>query len=211
MGEFGYALVEGGLMMVLTAKANVDSAMNSLDDGKNHWSPTGTVVWLTGLSSAGKTTIAEATRVELVARGMKVELLDGDVVRRSLSRDLGFAREDRNENVRRLSFVASLLARHGVTVIVAAISPFREGREDARKACDRFLEVYVNAPLHVCEVRDVKGLYRKARRGEIRQFTGIDDPYEPPLHPDVECHTDRETLSASVAKILQALHVLGHS
>ena len=165
-------------------------------------------MWFTGLSCAGKTTIAEATKKELTAGGLKVELLDGDVVRNSLSKGLGFTKEDRDENIRRIAFVASLLARNGIVVLVAAISPFRETREEARRMCDRFLEVYVNAPLSVCEQRDVKGLYKRAHRGEIHHVTGIDDPYEQPLNADVECRTDVESLPECVGKVLETVNRL---
>ena len=167
----------------------------------------GLTVWLTGLSSAGKTTLSRAVSERLWARGHRVELLDGDEVREHLSRGLGFSKEDRNENVRRIGFVAEMLARHGVIAIVAAISPYREARDELRSRSSNFLEVYVNASLKVCEQRDVKGLYRKARSGEIPHFTGIDDPYEPPLGPDVECRTDRETIVESAEKIVDAIEV----
>ncbi len=165
----------------------------------------GMTVWLTGLSSAGKSTLSRAVYERLWARGHRVELLDGDEVRRHLSRGLGFSREDRDENVRRIGFVAEMLTRHGVIVLVSAISPYREIREELRTRISNFLEVYVNAPITTCEERDVKGLYRKARSGEIPRFTGINDPYEPPLSPDVECRTDLETVSESAAKIVDAV------
>jgi bifunctional enzyme CysN/CysC len=162
----------------------------------------GLVVWLTGLSSAGKSTIGENLAVQLLASGHKVEMLDGDIVRQRLCKDLGFSKEDRDENVGRVSFVAELLSKNGVTVIVSAISPYRSARDEARQRIPGFIEVFVNAPIEVCENRDVKGLYRKARTGQLQRFTGIDDPYEPPLQPEVECRTDRETVDESVQKIL---------
>jgi len=165
----------------------------------------GFAVWFTGLSSAGKSTISEAVYERLWAMGYKVELLDGDVVRRHLSKDLGFSEEDRNENVRRIGFLADLLAKNGVIALVSAISPYRAIRDELRSKIDGFVEVYVNAPLSVCEHRDVKGLYSKARAGVLKKFTGIDDPYEPPLNPEIECRTDRETLAESVAKIMEYL------
>jgi len=171
----------------------------------NPGEPAGLVVWLTGLSSAGKTTIAEAVRARLVERRFKVELLDGDRVRKALSSDLGFTRADRDENVRRIGFVASLLARNGVLVIVAAISPFRAARNDALKTCGNSIEVYVNAPVSVCEQRDVKGLYHRARRGEIAHVSGVDLPYEAPANPYVECRTAQESIIESVAKVLRAI------
>jgi adenylyl-sulfate kinase len=165
----------------------------------------GVTVWFTGLSSAGKSTLSKAVYERLWARGHRIESLDGDEVRQHLSRGLGFSKEDRNENIRRIGFVAEMLARHGVIALVSAISPYREGRDEVRARIANFLEVYVNAPLNICEERDVKGLYRKARSGEIPLFTGIDDPYEPPLSPEIECRTDRETIAESAQKIVDAV------
>ncbi|TBR56874.1 adenylyl-sulfate kinase [Westiellopsis prolifica IICB1] len=169
----------------------------------------GVTLWFTGLSGAGKTTISRAVAEILLSQGHKLEILDGDVVRQNLTKDLGFSKLDRDENIRRIGFVSHLLTRNGVIVLVSAISPYREIREEIQQRIGNFVEVYVNAPLAVCEARDVKGLYKRARSGEIKGFTGIDDPYEPPLNPDVECRTDRETLSESVAKILRKLEELG--
>ncbi len=140
----------------------------------------GLTVWFTGLSSAGKSTICQALYEKLWARGYKVEWLDGDVVRQHLSKDLGFSKQDRDENIRRIGFVAELLTRNGVIVLVSAISPYGSVRDEVRRRIGNFLEVYVNAPLAVCEQRDVKGLYRRARTGELHHFTGVDDPYEAP-------------------------------
>jgi adenylylsulfate kinase len=162
----------------------------------------GGVIWLTGLPSAGKTTLAQRVYEHLEGSGIQVELLDGDSFRLHLCRDLGFSRKDREENIRRLGFVAALLARNGIIALVAAISPYRSAREEVRCSVKNFVEVYVNAPVPVCEGRDVKGLYRKARGGQLKQFTGVDDPYEPPLNPEIECHTDVETIDESVNKIL---------
>jgi adenylylsulfate kinase len=165
----------------------------------------GLTILLTGLSAAGKTTLCQAVARELQARGEAVEILDGDVIRRHLSKGLGFSRADREENLRRIAFVASLLNRHGVIVLVAAIAPYQAARDEMRRMLlGRFVEVYVNAPLAVCEARDPKGLYRQARAGELRGFTGIDDVYEPPTQPEVECRTDREPVEACVAKVLTA-------
>jgi adenylylsulfate kinase len=175
----------------------------------DHQQP-GVTVWFTGLSGAGKTTISRAVEKEVKSYGYKVEVLDGDVVRQNLTKGLGFSKEDRDENVRRVGFVASLLTRNQVIVLVSAISPYREIREEVRQRIGNFIEVYVNAPLEVCEQRDVKGLYKKARSGEIKNFTGIDDPYEPPLNPEVECRTDLESLEESVAKVLAKLRELGY-
>ncbi len=165
----------------------------------------GLTVWFTGLSGAGKTTICRSVFTELLAQGLRVELLDGDDLRRHLNSDLGFSREDREENVRRIGFVARLLARNGVIALVAAISPYRAVRDEVRRTVGNFIEVHVNAPLSVCEERDPKGLYRKARAGEIKDFTGIDDPYEAPLTPEVRCDTDQETLRASTDKVVSAV------
>jgi bifunctional enzyme CysN/CysC len=165
----------------------------------------GMTVWLTGLSSAGKSTLGQSLYDRLWAMGHKVELLDGDTIRRNLCKGLGFSKEDRDENIRRIGFVAELLTRNGVVVLVSAISPYRSIREEVRRLIGDFVEVYVNAPLEVCEQRDVKGLYRKARSGQLPGFTGIDDPYEAPENPEVECRTDLETPQESVDRILRFL------
>jgi adenylyl-sulfate kinase len=165
----------------------------------------GLTLWFTGLSSSGKSTICQALYEKLWARGYKVEWLDGDVVRQHLSKDLGFSKHDRDENIRRIGFVAELLTRNGVIVLVSAISPYGSVRDEVRRRIGNFLEVYVNAPLAVCEQRDVKGLYHRARTGELHHFTGVDDPYEAPQAPDIECHTDRETLAESTATVLNAV------
>ncbi len=163
----------------------------------------GLILWFTGLSGAGKTTLCRGVESALLAQGCRVEVLDSDIVRLHLSPDLGFTREDREENVRRLGYVAQLLKRHGIIVLVAAISPYRRSREAVKEmAQGDFHEIYINAPLPVCEERDVKGLYQKARKGEVPDFTGIDAPYEHPLSPDLECRTDLETVQQSSAKIL---------
>jgi bifunctional enzyme CysN/CysC len=165
----------------------------------------GLTVWFTGLSSAGKSTLSRRVYEQLLSSGHRVELLDGDEVRKHLSHGLGFSREDRTENVRRIGFVAELLTRHGVITLVSAISPYRDVREEMRERISNFLEVYVNATLTVCEERDVKGLYRKARSGNLPRFTGIDDPYEEPLSPEVECRTDLQTIEESVSRIVDAI------
>jgi adenylylsulfate kinase len=165
----------------------------------------GLAVWFTGLSGAGKTTLCLALEPKLRALGYSVHVLDGEDIRQHLSRDLGFTKEDRNENVFRIGCVTRSLIREGVVVLVAAISPYREARSRVREHIGSFMEVYVNAPLETCMQRDPKGLYSRALAGEIRQFTGVDDPYEPPLEPDVECNTDREATDESVAKVLAAV------
>jgi adenylyl-sulfate kinase len=168
----------------------------------------GAVIWFTGLSSSGKTTLSESIYERLWSVGHRVELLDGDEVRLHLSRGLGFSKEDRDENIRRIGFVAELLARQGVIVLVSAISPYREARNEVRSRIAKFLEVYVNAPLRICEERDVKGLYRKARRGALSHFTGIDDPYEPPIDPDIECRTDLETVADCTDRLVAHIESL---
>lgn len=170
----------------------------------------GVTIWFTGLSGSGKSTIAHALEAELRQQGYGLEILDGDIVRTNLTKGLGFSREDRDENIRRIGFVSHLLTRNGVIVLVSAISPYRDIRDEVRERIDDFVEVYVDAPLEVCEGRDVKGLYKRARAGEIKQFTGIDDPYEAPLNPEVHCHTDAETVEESVAKVMAKLMELGY-
>ncbi|MCC6556739.1 MAG: adenylyl-sulfate kinase [Polyangiaceae bacterium] len=170
----------------------------------------GVVIWFTGLSGAGKSTLAGALAPALRAQGERVEVLDGDVVRAHLSKGLGFSREDRDLNVARIAFVAHLLARSGVFVLVAAISPFRAAREAARRAIGDFLEVHVAPPLEECIRRDVKGLYRKALSGELPRFTGVSDPYEPPLSPEVTLDTSRITVDEGAGRVLDALRERGY-
>ncbi|MEO1069446.1 MAG: adenylyl-sulfate kinase [Cyanobacteria bacterium J06638_6] len=170
----------------------------------------GVTIWFTGLSGSGKSTIARALETELRQRGCQLEVLDGDVVRTNLTKGLGFSKEDRDENIRRIGFVSHLLTRNGVMVLVSAISPYRNARDEVRDRIDDFVEVFVDAPLNVCEDRDVKGLYKKARAGEIKQFTGIDDPYEAPLTPEVHCHTDQQNVDESVAQIIGQLETMGY-
>jgi len=170
----------------------------------------GFTIWLTGLSGAGKSTIAQRLDEELEARGRAVEVLDGDVIRTNLSKGLGFSREDRDENIARIAFVASLLTKHGAVVITAAISPFAEARAKARERIGAFVEVYVRCSIHELTRRDVKGLYAKALRGEIKNFTGVSDPYEAPENPDVVVDSEVETVDESVEKVLRELERRGH-
>lgn len=163
----------------------------------------GLTVWFTGLSGAGKTTICRAVATELLAHGLQVEVIDGDVIRNYLCKDLGFSKADRDENIRRIAFVAQLLTRNGAIVLVSAISPYRAARDAARQSIKDFMEVYVNTPLAVCEVRDPKLLYKKARAGKITGFTGIDDPYEPPLSPEIVCNTDQESTRESASRVVE--------
>ena len=165
----------------------------------------GAVLWFTGLSGSGKTTIAHEVEAKLLDAGVPVEILDGDVVRENLSKGLGFSEEDRNTNIRRIAFVAHLLQRNGVFVITAAISPYKAIRDEARAMIKDFIEIYADAPLEVCEERDTKGLYKKARAGEIKGFTGIDDPYEAPENPEVACKTETEDVSESAQKVIDKL------
>ena len=167
----------------------------------------GVTLWLTGLPSAGKTTIAHALEKKLLDDGYKVEVLDGDVVRTHLTKGLGFTREDRDENVRRIGFVASLLARNGVVVLCSVVSPYRGARDEVRQMHDgRFVEVYVSTPVDVCQERDVKGLYAKAAAGEMQGMTGVDDPYEPPLAPEVVVPTHTQSLDESVETVWRSLN-----
>ncbi len=170
----------------------------------------GVTVWLTGLPRSGKTTLSRGLETELKGRGHKVEVLDGDQVREILTKGLGYSREDRDENIRRISYVAQLLVRNGIIVIVAAISPYRQAREEARASMGRFVEVYVKCPVEECMKRDYKGVYERAIRGEIANFTGVSDPYEPPLAPEIVVDTDRESEGTSTAKILASLADLGY-
>ena len=171
----------------------------------------GFVVWFTGLSGSGKSTLASLLASELPRRGVHVESLDGDVVRTHLSKGLGFSREDCDTNIRRIGFVAKLLARSGACAITAAISPYREVRDEQRRAIGRFFEVYCECPIEVLQQRDVKGLYARALAGEIKGFTGVDDPYEPPAAPELVVHTDREAPRESLDRIIAKLEELGFS
>jgi adenylyl-sulfate kinase len=171
---------------------------------------TGVTIWLTGLSGAGKTALAMRLEQELHRRGLKVERLDGDIVRQSLTRDLGFSKEDRDKNIERVTFVAKLLTRNGVAVICSFISPYRAVRARVRKEVGNFIEIYCYAPLEVLIERDVKGLYKKALAGEIENFTGISDPYEPPENPAVTIDSSTETIEESLARVLRKLEDLDY-
>lgn len=171
----------------------------------------GFTVWFTGLSGAGKSTLAEALMPILQERGHKVEILDGDVVRTNLSKGLGFSKEDRDINIRRIGFVCNLLSRNGVVAISAAISPYKEIRDEVRSTIDNFVEVYVECPVEVLADRDVKGLYKKALAGEIKNFTGVSDPYEAPESPEIAVDSSRQTMEESLQIILDRLEALGLS
>jgi adenylylsulfate kinase len=170
----------------------------------------GFTIWLTGLSGAGKSTLAWAIERYLKALDHNVEVLDGDIVRTHLSKGLGFSREDRNTNIQRIAFVCNLLTRNGVVSIAAAISPYLETRKWARKEIGNFVEIYVKCPLEVCRQRDVKGLYKLADEGKIENFTGVDDPYEEPEHPELVIETDKQTVEQSVTHIFAKLEELGY-
>jgi len=161
----------------------------------------GFTLWLTGMSGAGKSTVSDKLMERFREGGAKVELLDGDVVRTNLSQGLGFSREDRDTNIRRIGFVANLLSRNGVIAVVAAISPYRDTREEVKSKIPNFVEVFVDCPIEVLAERDVKGLYKKALAGEVPHFTGISDPYEPPLNPDVTVRSDKESVDESVDRV----------
>ncbi len=171
----------------------------------------GFTVWFTGLSGAGKTTIADAIEPLLRERGItKLEKLDGDVVRTHLSKGLGFSKEDRDTNIRRIGWVAEVLTRNGVCVLASAISPYREIRDEVKANVGNFVEVYVSCSIEELTRRDVKGLYEKAIKGEIKNFTGVSDPYEAPLNADVVVDSEKEELAESVAKVMAKLEALGH-
>jgi len=170
----------------------------------------GFTLWFTGLPSAGKSTLAQFVAVELRNRGVGVEVLDGDVVRAHLCKGLGFSKEDRDENIRRIGFVCGVLTRHGAAAIAAAISPYRSIRDEVRASIGNFVEVHVKASVETCIRRDVKGLYKKALAGELKGFTGVDDPYEPPLQPELIIETEKESPANSAARILRKLEDLGY-
>ena len=172
-------------------------------------SRTGFTIWFTGLSGAGKTTLSHSVHEALRDLGiLNVEILDGDVVRTHLGKGLGFSKADRDTNIRRIGWVCHLLTKHGVPNMAAAISPYRDVRDEVRKMIGRFVEVYVKCPVEVCESRDAKGLYKRARLGEITLFTGIDDPYEEPIDPEVVVKTDKETIKESTDMIMRKLEEL---
>ena len=187
-----------------TSKTNDYSTQNSKFNEK------GFTVWFTGLPCSGKSTIADRVAEILKKKGLKVERLDGDIVRQHLTRDLGFSPEDRNENIRRVTFVAKLLTRNGVAVLSSFVSPYREIRKYAREEIGNFIEVYVKCPVEVCIDRDVKGMYKKAMAGEIKDFTGISAPYEEPENPELILETDKETPEESVEKVIKKLEELNY-
>ncbi len=177
---------------------------------KDHEDQKGFTLWFTGLPCSGKSAVADKVAEILKERGLRVERLDGDIVRQSLTRDLGFSRKDRDENIRRVTFVAKLLTRNGVAVLTSFISPYREIRAESRREIGDFIEVYTKCSLDVCIQRDIKGMYQKAIRGEIKEFTGVSDPYEEPVNPEILLETDKESLQDSTAKVLGRLVELGY-
>ncbi len=170
----------------------------------------GFTLWFTGLSGAGKSTLSQEIEIALLERGMRVEVLDGDCIRENLSKGLTFSKEDRDINIRRIGFVCNLLTRNDVVAIAAAISPYKAVRREVRETIGRFVMVHCECPIPVLKERDPKGLYEKALAGEIKNFTGISDPYEPPEKPEIVCHTDKEEIEESVNKILATLEILGY-
>jgi len=170
----------------------------------------GFTAWFTGLPCCGKTTVADRVADILRMKGYKVERLDGDIVRKDLTSDLGFTKEDRDQNIKRVTFVAKLLTRNGVAVLATFVSPYRERREKTREEIGSFIEIYTKCPVKVCMERDVKGMYKKALNGKIKDFTGVDNPYEEPLEPELVLNTDTETIEESVEKVLNKLEELGY-
>jgi adenylyl-sulfate kinase len=169
----------------------------------------GFTLWFTGLPCSGKSTLAKKVEEILLERGVKVELLDGDEVRTNLSKGLGFSKEDRDTNIKRIGYVCKLLSRNGVAAIAAAISPYKAVRDEVRNSIDNFVEVYVKAPVDVLKERDVKGMYKKALAGEIKNFTGVDDPYEEPDNPEILIESDKESVEESTSKIIRTLELMG--
>jgi adenylylsulfate kinase len=170
----------------------------------------GFTVWFTGLPCSGKTTIADSLAEVLRNKGLRVERLDGDIVRKGLTSDLGFSKEDRDENIKRVTFVSKLLTRNGVAVLASFVSPYRRRREISREEIGDFIEVYVRCPIEVCMERDIKGMYKRALSGEISNFTGVDDVYEEPLNPEIIVDTDKDSVSDSVQKIMDKIRELGY-
>jgi adenylylsulfate kinase len=170
----------------------------------------GFTLWFTGLPCSGKTVLANVVAEDLRKRGMKVERLDGDIVRKSLTKDLGFSEEDRNMNIERVTFVAKLLTRNGVAVLASFVSPYNKIRAYSRQEIGDYILVYVKCNIEVCEQRDIKGMYAKARAGEIKDFTGVDHPFEEPIDPDIIVETNKETVEESKMKILKELERLGY-
>ena len=170
----------------------------------------GFTVWFTGLPCCGKTTVADKVAEILKSKGYKIQRLDGDIVRKDITKDLGFSKEDRDENIRRVSFLAKNLTKSGLIVLATFVSPYKARREKSREEIGNFVEIYVKCPIEVCKKRDVKGMYEKALAGEIKNFTGVDDPYEEPENPELIIETDKETVDESVEKVLKKFEELGY-
>ncbi|MFH1841404.1 MAG: adenylyl-sulfate kinase [Candidatus Nealsonbacteria bacterium] len=170
----------------------------------------GFVLWFTGLPQSGKSTIADRIYQALKEKGLELERLDGDIVRQSFTKDLGFSKEDRDENIRRVGFLSKILSKHGVGVIASFIAPYKAQREGVRKEAENFVEVYCKCPLEVCEKRDTRGFYKKARNGEIENFTGVSDPYEEPENPEITVETDKENIEQCIEKIINFLKKTGY-
>lgn len=195
----------------MSKKQKNKHVMVNEDEWEKRNTKEGFTLWFTGLSGAGKSAVADKAGLKLEEKyGHLVERLDGDIVRQHLTADLGFTKEDRDTNIKRVSFVAKLLSRNGVSVLASFISPYRERREKTRNMVTNFIEVYVKCPIEVCEERDVKGLYEKARNGEIDNFTGISDPYEEPDDPEITLETDKEDIEESVQKVIDYLGEHGY-
>jgi adenylylsulfate kinase len=170
----------------------------------------GFTVWFTGLPCCGKTTIADQVAIVLKKKDYMVERLDGDIARQGFTSDLGFSEKDRNENIKRVTFMAKMLTRNNVVVLASFVSPYRKQRRKARKEIKKFVEVYVRCPVEICMKRDVKGMYQKALEGKIKHFTGVDDPYEEPEHPELILNTNTESVEESISKVLQKIEELGY-
>jgi len=170
----------------------------------------GVTIWITGYSGSGKTTLAEELQKKIIERTIPCEILDGDIIRKNLSKGLNFSKEDRCENIMRIGFVAEILSKHGVYVIVSAISPYISARNSVREKIKHFVEIYAQCSIEECERRDVKGLYKKAKSGELKHFTGIDDPYEEPINPEIICNTEAETIEESVNIVVNGLKKLNY-
>lgn len=194
----------------MRAKGEKDVIMKHFDIIPDKTNPGGATIWFTGLPSSGKSTIANVLAERLKGKGFKVERLDGDIIRHHLWKELGFTKEDRDENIRRAAYLAGIFTRNGIITITTFISPYRELREYARKNIGDFIELYVKCPVEVCMQRDPKGLYQKALAGEISNFTGVSDPYEEPLNPEVLIESDKETLEDSVTRIMDKLKEISY-
>lgn len=210
LGEWAASVAMGVAINIVKAGAYYlhERGWNLIRWGQAKTYPKGVTIWFTGLPCSGKSTIADALPERLKRRGLKVQRLDADIIRKHLWKDLGYSKEDRDENIRRAAYLAKLLTESGIVTITSFISPYQELREQAREEIGNFVEVYVKCPVEVCIQRDTRGLYKKAIAGEISNFTGISDPYEEPVNPEVLIESDKETLEESVAKVMDKLKEL---